>query len=95
MSQLEKVTFELRVLSEQQFKDVVIIMTSAANSFFNATHTDEDDDCAAVRDHKSRINSHPTEMSKVGKFYCNRMRSVFKVAPPHRNPRLKKEFKHV
>lgn len=78
MTQNLKVTFELRVEDEQQFQDAVVVMTSAANTFFNKYRNEGDD--ATVRDYKctGKREPHPLNLSQNGQTFCQKLKELYR-----------------
>ena len=73
MSKEIEVTFKLRVKNDRQFKDVVVVMTAAANTFFRL-HRKEGDD-VAVMDHQNKgPQPHPLDLSKKGNEFCQKLK---------------------
>ena len=74
MKEIE-VTFKLRVRSSTELNDVVIIMTTAANRFFNATHTDRYEHSTVVNHTcHNGLDAHPENITKKCREILERMK---------------------
>lgn len=71
-----EVTFKFRVRNSRQLKDVVVLMTSAANQFFENNDLRGDIKSSTVIDYKCHDGEepHPLNMSNKGKYFLKRLK---------------------
>lgn len=70
----KKITFDLRVNSEQQLIDVCVVMTAAANHFLHIPTPDLNDDDPTIV-HSSVEKAGPDNLSLSGNLFINKLRT--------------------